>query len=66
MVQFQFTDDVTQGGCGQILDCRNRTFYTIGEQFCVGNLIEYNAVDLHGYVISSNNWLWFKINNLLF
>ena len=63
-VKFQFADDVTKRGCGQVFNRCQRTFYTIGKLYWIGNLEENNGINLHGNIIFRNNWLRLKVYNL--
>ena len=63
-IKFQFADDVTKRGCGQVFNCCQRTFYTIGKLYRIGNLEENNGINLHGNIIFRNNWLRLKVYNL--
>ena len=60
------TNDVTKGGRRQILDCHDRVRYSVAEHLLICNLVEYNGIDPHGYIILCDNRLRCKINYLLF
>ena len=44
----------------------DRVRYSVAEHLRICNLVEYNGIDPHGYVILCDNQLRCKINYLLF
>ena len=65
-VEFQFTDNITKRGRGQVFNRRQRRFYTVSVKLRVGNLEKYDRINLHGNIIFGDNRLRCEINHLLF
>ena len=66
LIQFQVTDDITQGGGGQILNSHHGILYTVGEQLGICDLVKDYGIDPHGYVILGDYGLGWEIRYLLF
>ena len=65
LVQLQLTDDVAQGGGGEVLDGVHGILHAVGIQLGVGDLKVDHGVDLHGDVILGDDWLGIEIRHLL-
>ena len=64
MVKLHLTDDVAQGSGGEVLNRRERTLDTVSIKLGVGDLEEYDGVDLHRHVILGDHRLRLEINDL--
>ena len=65
VIQFQFTDDITQCRSAEGFNRHDRTLNAVSIQLGIRDLIVNNGINLHGYVITGNNGLRFKVHNLL-
>ena len=57
LIQFQVTDEVSQGGGGQVLNGSHGVFHAVGVQLGVGDLEEQNSVHLDGDIILGDDRL---------
>ena len=65
-VQFQLSDNITEGCSGKIFYCRHRIFHPICKQLWISYLEIYNCINHHGNIVFGYYRLGLKINNPFF
>ena len=65
LVQLQLTDDVAQGGGGEVLNGAHGILHAIGVELGVGDLKIDDGVDLHGNIVLGDDGLGVEIRHLL-
>ena len=65
LVQFKFSDYVTQCGGRKVLQRIYRLLHAIGVQLRIRDLEINNCINFHGDVILSDDWLRREVQNLL-
>ena len=64
-VKLQLAYDVAQRRRRQVLDGCHRSLYAVGEELAVGDLKEYDRIDLHSDVVLGNDGLRLEVCDLL-